>query len=287
MHPHRVLADEPWARRSACTLIGMSDPNMPDEPAFPDACAPAASPRTRSFTEWFFGFEAGETGEGGTDSTGTDLSEDEPDIRSLAEVFFRHPTDTAPPGSAASAAPVDDRSSTERSVDDAPQATNPWRRTADHEDREARAEAIALLVSRWELGTVHRLHALAASFGLDVREFLVLSELVLRPAGLTASQLTGVVGGGAARMSVLLRGLEQRGLVERDPDPFDRRAVVVGASDRAREFLPHRPAPDLRRYVRHEFSGEDRADTVTHFLGVAAAMAYGNGRDLREGPVFV
>jgi DNA-binding MarR family transcriptional regulator len=211
---------------------------------------------------------------GGADAGSAD---DGPELPSPGELFFRRPAD--PAGPADPDATAAEPRQAHRSLTD----SNPWRRSPDQEERAARAELIADLVARWELGTVHRLHALAASHELGLREFLVLSELVARPAGLTASQLTGVVGGGAARMSVLLRGLEQRGLVERDPDPFDSRSVLVGASERARDFLPHRAAPELRRFVRHEFGGGDRADAVAHLLSVAGPMAYGSARDLREG----
>ena len=148
--------------------------------------------------------------------------------------------------------------------------------------RKDRARHIARLVARWELGTVHRMHALAAYRGLGVREFLVLSELAFRWDGLTAAQLTGVVGGSAARMSVLLRGLEERGLIERGPDPFDRRSVIVGPTARAEEFLPHRPAPYVRQLIWRECGGGDRSDHVAQFVSTATDLAYGNSRDLRD-----
>ncbi len=184
--------------------------------------------------------------------------DDSPETRSLTERFSVGPADQTPddvgarvsePGSAAHLPPTppENRSLTEPISEPSPTAPNPWARSADTDERRKRADDIGRLLPRWELGTVHRVHALAAVLGLDVREFLVLSELMIRPdAGLTGSELIGVVGGSAARMSALLAGLEERGLVERGPAPFDRRVIVSGASDLAHDLLAREPSPDLR-----------------------------------------
>lgn len=273
----------------------------PDEPSLPEPTDPRDDARTsavarpgRSLTEAVptADAEPGDTDAHANAHANTHADADAeadahpsvepPDILSLAEPFRTTEADRRRLDAASPTTPPGDRSLAEPISVSPPVAPNPWRRSADHEEREASADRIALLVSQWELGTVHRLHALAASHGLDVREFLVLSELAGRPLGLTASQLTGVVGGGAARMSVLLRGLEERGLVERDPDPSDRRSVLVGTTGRAHAFLPHRMAPDLRRVVRQEFSGHDQADAVVRFVSMAASLAYRSAHDLRE-----
>lgn len=89
----------------------------------------------------------------------------------------------------------------------------------------------------------------------------------LEPGGVRPARLAELAGVTPQAMSLVLRDLEARGYVRRDPDPTDRRASVVVWSDRGREAagLAEAWLADVeRRWVR-EF-GAARVDAAREVL---------------------
>jgi len=76
---------------------------------------------------------------------------------------------------------------------------------------------------------------LLAARGLSMWDYIVLSELARRPAG-TQLALAEAIGYDKTRLIALLDDLEHRGLIERKPDPVDRRARTVQLTPRGDEL---------------------------------------------------
>ncbi|MFE7130187.1 MarR family winged helix-turn-helix transcriptional regulator [Streptomyces sp. NPDC057638] len=92
-----------------------------------------------------------------------------------------------------------------------------------------------------------------AAYGLLVR---------LEAAGpQRATDLAGYFGVGRATMSRQLRGLEEVGLVAREPDPGDGRASLVRLTEEGRERFGRVRDARRERYVR-KLAGWDRAEVA-------------------------
>jgi DNA-binding MarR family transcriptional regulator len=75
-----------------------------------------------------------------------------------------------------------------------------------------------------------------AAHGLSMWEYVILSALASGPAP-TQTQLAATTGRDQTRLIPILEGLEGRGLVERAPDPDDRRRRVVTLGPSGRGVL--------------------------------------------------
>ncbi|MEK6465648.1 MarR family winged helix-turn-helix transcriptional regulator [Pseudonocardia alni] len=103
--------------------------------------------------------------------------------------------------------------------------------------RDETAEELGPLLARAELLGFYRIRSVAERFGLTVHEYTVLAELLLGRRAMTGAEVAETVGlatGGTAR---LLARLEERDLIEREPDPEDGRRLLVLATTRAHEIL--------------------------------------------------
>lgn len=99
---------------------------------------------------------------------------------------------------------------------------------ADAADRpEPATPRLSYLVFRLERRIRARLDDALARHGITTTEYMVLSELRLRD-GPSSAQLARIAFVTAQAMNVVIRGLEERGLVRRRPDPRGGRVLQIG-----------------------------------------------------------
>jgi DNA-binding MarR family transcriptional regulator len=104
------------------------------------------------------------------------------------------------------------------------------------------------IIERWVQRTVHR----GTGTLLSPNETHLLSHLAEGPAQ-RMSSLADRQGVDRSTMSLQIRSLVQRGLIERTPDPTDRRASLIALSEEGREVLEEyvaRASQILERTVR-------------------------------------
>lgn len=148
-----------------------------------------------------------------------------------------------------------------------------------------RVERIAELLVRWELGSIHRVRAAAHHVVATEPEYLVLSELAVRPNGLTGAELAGIVGIGSGGISGVLTRLEEQELIERSPDPHDRRGMVSFATDAGRDLVRDEvgDVADLRGVVALlDGLRPYQIDLIAAFLSNATNRAYRQSQHLRD-----
>lgn len=94
---------------------------------------------------------------------------------------------------------------------------------------------------------------LLAAFGMTMWEYVVLSHLSRGPV---PNQLTLAreVRHDKTRLIKLLDGLQHRGLIERAPDPVDRRSHTVAITDEGRKL--HQAAQTAIREMEDDILGE-------------------------------
>jgi len=134
--------------------------------------------------------------------------------------------------------------------------------------------AVRLFLTVLRAGTdlLNELDGFLAPFGLRHGRWITL-VLLMRSPDLTAkpSVLAAQQGVTRATMTGLLEGLERDGLVDRFPDPEDRRSTLVRLTAEGRALLD-RVMPAYYRQVgalMADFSAEDRAAaqrTLDHLL---------------------
>lgn len=105
--------------------------------------------------------------------------------------------------------------------------------------------------------------------GLTIIEWYILRALLERD-GQHASELARAVGRAATSFTPNLDKLQDKGLVERRPDPTDRRAVHIFLTPAAQELRAdvQRTAAEVDATVRHLFSPEE----FGIFLSVVASL---------------
>ncbi|MET8413354.1 MarR family winged helix-turn-helix transcriptional regulator [Streptomyces sp. NPDC005195] len=85
----------------------------------------------------------------------------------------------------------------------------------------------------WALGRLHG--ELRARHGLSLHDYLILGALAETASGSApVAQLTAFLGESGGRMSYVLRDMQASGLIERDREERDRRAVKVTLTDTGR-----------------------------------------------------
>lgn len=130
---------------------------------------------------------------------------------------------------------------------------------------------------------MHRVRAAADHASTSVNEFLVLSELAVRPDGMTGAQVAGLVGVGSGGMTGILDRLEEQELIDRSPDPSDGRGIVACATDSGHALLRDEDGDVAGAGVAAlvEGLGADQIDVLTAFLGAVTDRAYRQSRHLR------
>lgn len=125
------------------------------------------------------------------------------------------------------------------------------------------------VIERWVQRTVHR----GTGTLLSPNETHLLSHLAEDP-GRRMSALADRQGVDRSTMSLQIRSLAQRGLVERTPDPTDRRASLIVLSEEGRTVLEEyvsRASQILERTVQG-WSDEDLADFERYLSRFAADL---------------
>ncbi|WP_393087603.1 MarR family winged helix-turn-helix transcriptional regulator [Streptomyces sp. LN704] len=85
----------------------------------------------------------------------------------------------------------------------------------------------------WTLGRLHG--ELRARHGLSLHDYLILGALAEAASGSApVAELTAFLGESGGRMSYVLRNMQASGLIERDRDHRDRRAVKVTLTETGR-----------------------------------------------------
>lgn len=117
---------------------------------------------------------------------------------------------------------------------------------------------LAALLNRLLAVLADRETRLLRAHGVDMWEYVVLGGLERGPAQ-TQNQLASEVGRDKTRLIPILDRLQARGLVERSPDPGDRRNRVVSLTGIGRQLLS-RCRRDVRCMETDLLVGLDPAD---------------------------
>ncbi|MCB9690917.1 MAG: MarR family transcriptional regulator [Alphaproteobacteria bacterium] len=124
--------------------------------------------------------------------------------------------------------------------------------------------------------------AMAEQIGLYATDTKAL-DLLMEQGPLSPSELARAVGLTTASTTALIDRLEARDLVERQPDPDDRRRVRVVVRPTALETVGHHLGPFLAELqALCESYSDDELAVVTRFMDAAAELAMAHARALRE-----
>jgi DNA-binding MarR family transcriptional regulator len=128
-------------------------------------------------------------------------------------------------------------------------------------DRTPEREDLAALLHRLLSVLTEREAGLLDAHGVNMWEYVVLGGLERGPAQ-TQNQLASEVGRDKTRLISVLDRLQARGLVDRRPDPRDRRNRVVSLTGTGQELLT-RCRRDVRRMEAAVLAELDPADAET------------------------
>ncbi|WP_345800791.1 MarR family winged helix-turn-helix transcriptional regulator [Microbacterium sp. AZCO] len=130
---------------------------------------------------------------------------------------------------------------------------------------------VSFLLARANALSVAAGNAALADLGLKVRSFSVLALAAgdVRP---TQRDLSEFLRLDPSQVVALVDQLEKRGLVARTPDPADRRANVVVATDEGRAL--HARAVRAARAAERDLHGDVSEDERTILIGLLARIAY-------------
>ncbi|MDX2138903.1 MAG: MarR family transcriptional regulator [Chloroflexota bacterium] len=108
-----------------------------------------------------------------------------------------------------------------------------------------------------------------SSLNLTIIEWYILRALFERD-GQHASELARAVGRAATSFTPNLDKLQSKGLIERRPDPTDRRAVHIFLTAEGEKYRAevHRTAQEVDTMMRRQFASED----LDAFLSVLADL---------------
>ena len=147
--------------------------------------------------------------------------------------------------------------------------------TADRPD-------LGVLLHRLLTTVIERELPILREHGVEMWEYAVLSALQQGEAP-SQAVLAQQVGRDQTRLIPLLDGLEQRGLLRRQPDPEDRRHRQIGLTKDGRAVL-RRCRRGIRAMEADLLSGLSRADRdgLLHALGRLVAQHPHRGRGMRR-----
>ena len=131
-------------------------------------------------------------------------------------------------------------------------------------------EDLGALLHRLLRVVVERETALLARHEVEMWEYVVLTALRQGPAP-TQNQLAAAIGRDKTRLIATLDGLQARRLVERSPDPRDRRNRVVSLTPTGRRLVEACRA-DIRR-MEADLLGAVGPDEAEAFAGVLGRLA--------------
>ena len=113
-----------------------------------------------------------------------------------------------------------------------------------------------------------------AELGLNLSEASLLAY-VEESGALTQTRLAERLGIGRAAMGSVIDSLEKRGLVERNPDPDDRRVWLVDLTAAGKEMVQQVTERDvvLRKELRAGISREDRSKLAEVLVALGNNLA--------------
>jgi DNA-binding MarR family transcriptional regulator len=133
--------------------------------------------------------------------------------------------------------------------------------------------SLGFLLSQIGYVAAKRFHATMAALDLDPRHFFVL-RTVSEEEGRSQQSLGELLRIPASRMVGIIDGLEGHGLIERRPDPADRRVRALYVTDAGREMLGRA----MGLAMQHEgslatsLSPEERAQLIALLQKVAGEL---------------
>ncbi|MCA9903714.1 MAG: MarR family transcriptional regulator [Anaerolineae bacterium] len=115
----------------------------------------------------------------------------------------------------------------------------------------------------------HLIGRMIAPLRISVIEWYIMRALI-EEDGQHASELARAVGRAATSFTPNLDKLQARGLIERRPDPSDRRAVRIHLTEQGKQLRPeiNRMASEIEAYFRERFEPEE----LDAFLSVMAEL---------------
>jgi DNA-binding MarR family transcriptional regulator len=134
-------------------------------------------------------------------------------------------------------------------------------------------DSLGFLLSQLGFVAARRFHEVITPVGLEPRHFLLL-RFVAREEGHSQQALGEALGIPASRMVALVDHLEQHGLLERRPNPSDRRARALYVTREGRRLL----GEAMRVAMQHEqslgttLSAGERRQLVALLQKMAAEM---------------
>ena len=137
---------------------------------------------------------------------------------------------------------------------------------------------VSYLVFRLERRIRARLDQALARYGVTTTEYMALSELRIRD-GLSSAELARIAFVTPQAMNLVVRDLDDRGLIRRSPDPAQRRALRTSLTRKGRTVLARcdRALDGIEDVMLGELDGPTRkllAETLTgcgHALRVQPA----------------
>lgn len=125
---------------------------------------------------------------------------------------------------------------------------------------QSREASFLYLLKRVELAAKKRLDEALEPTGITAAQYAALTSLEHQP-GLTAAALARHSFVTAQTTAQLVRGLEQRGLIVREPDPNSRRQVLLVLSPAGRALLDdlRPPVREIERTMTAGFASEELA----------------------------
>jgi DNA-binding MarR family transcriptional regulator len=137
------------------------------------------------------------------------------------------------------------------------------------------ADDLAFLLAQANAVSVARAHSALQSVGLRVRPYAVLA-IAASDARPSQRELSEFLRLDPSQIVALIDDLQSRGLVEREPDPNDRRANVVVATPAGRELFAR--ALELARQAEDEMFAAlapSEREALAHALRVMAGAVTG------------
>lgn len=153
-----------------------------------------------------------------------------------------------------------------------------WRR--ERPDLDPSPMGVIGRISRAERSLGRALEALFATFGLNRGEFDVLATLRRSgpPYRLTPTALFTELMLSSGAMTNRLDRLEQAGLIERTPDPADRRGTLVGLTPQGRELVDAAVAAHLanEQHLLHALSPAEQEQLAQLLRTLLCSLEHGS-----------
>jgi DNA-binding MarR family transcriptional regulator len=157
-------------------------------------------------------------------------------------------------------------------ADDRDQARRDTRAPDDEPDARSRAELIcaAAMEGRLHQNSYDRFEdAAAAYFGVN-RTAMRCMEVLERKGQLTAGEIATQTGLSSGAVTAMLDRLTRDGLVQRLPDPTDRRRVLVQLTDKARQIAADVYGPLAEEVSAFERYTDDELRFIERFMRLAS-----------------